>query len=299
MISKIIPDDRMPVDEYGVRAEIIGDPISVFNRMNPGQWYEQYINRIAELGVTNPIREKYNRLHGKFSDADVQDAFNLATALMFDVNPNYAELVNNMHNTLDKRRELVMDIIREGMFIQVSPFQNNIDEKFILTLEDKWKIKKTKVTWIHTRSDGTEVKVTSRKPILIGEEYWHLLHKMPHMRCSSIGYVNQYRTPIKPNSLAKSQFPYSQTPIRLGEDEIRNIVMVAGPETAAKLLGEYANNFEAVSQLANHLLNDKHPGKLKSIEMNTDEIIQGNAIVNVTKHMFSTFGVELTSDDQN
>jgi hypothetical protein len=251
------------------------------------------------LGVTNPIRNKFKSQNNKFSDSDYQDAFSLIAGFLTDINPNYAALVREMHSTLDKKKELVMDVIKDGVYTQVSPFQKNIDEKLILKLEDKWGIRKTKVSWIHTKSDGTKVKVTSKKPILIGEEYWHLLHKMPHMRCSGIGYVNQYRSPIKPNSLAKSQFPYSQTPIRLGEDEIRNIVMTSGEETAARLLGEYSNNFEAVSQLASHLLNDKHPGKLKRIEMPTDEIIAGNAIVNVTKHMFSTFGVELAPDDQN
>ena len=249
--------------------------------------------------MTNPIRNKYQSQNNKFSDADFQDAFSLITGFLQDINPNYAKLVREYHQTMDQKKDLVLDVIRNGVYTQVSPFQKNITEKLILELEEKWQIRKTKVSWIHTRSDGTKVKVTSRKPILIGEEYWHLLHKMPHMRCSGIGYVNQYRTPIKPNSLAKSQFPYSQTPIRLGEDEIRNIVMTAGEDTAARLLGEYANNFEAVSQLASHLLNDKHPGKLKKIEMSTDEIISGNAIVNVTKHMFSTFGVELSADDQN
>lgn len=35
MVSCIKPDNEMPIDADGFRADMIIDPVSVFNRMNP------------------------------------------------------------------------------------------------------------------------------------------------------------------------------------------------------------------------------------------------------------------------
>jgi hypothetical protein len=84
----------------------------------------------------------------------------------------------------------------------------------------------------------------------------------------------------------------------MGEDEIRNLTMVAGPETSTRVLGEYANNTDAVNCLTKHLLTDPEPGKLKSIEMPLSEIIEGNKMVNVQKHIIGAFGVDLTPKEE-
>ena len=134
--------------------------------------------------------------------------------------------------------------------------------------------------------------------MMIGYEYWYLLYKVPHMRCPGVGFVNQFGTPVKPSSGAKVQYPFARVPIRMGEDEIRNLTMVAGPETSTRVLGEYANNTDAVNCLTKHLLTDPEPGKLKSIEMPLSEIIEGNKMVNVQKHIIGAFGVDLTPKEE-
>ena len=42
VVSKIIPDEECPVDAEGFRADIIIDPVSVFNRMNPNNSWAIY-----------------------------------------------------------------------------------------------------------------------------------------------------------------------------------------------------------------------------------------------------------------
>ena len=42
VVSKIIPDNECPVDAEGFRADIIIDPVSVFNRMNPNKSWAIY-----------------------------------------------------------------------------------------------------------------------------------------------------------------------------------------------------------------------------------------------------------------
>ena len=75
--------------------------------------------------------------------------------------------------------------------------------------------------------------------------------------------------------------------------------MAGGGKVAAKITGEYGNSSEAVHNLANHLLRDKEPGKLKEIDMDVAQITESNSIIKVAKHMFSCVGIDMSPEDQN
>lgn len=204
-----------------------------------------------------------------------------------------------MTESYQSKVDLVNECINESFPLNVVPFQKGIDQHKVIDLVNKYCLYKSKVKFGTYDGNGNVRWVTTKKPVLIGYEYWMLLYKVPHMHGSGISHVNQYRTPVKGSKLSMAQYPVNQTPFRLGEDEIRNISMIAGTEVAAKILCEYANNPEAVNILANHLLNDAKPGQLKAInELSIDEMVQGNNIVGVAKHMFSTFGVDMSPADE-
>lgn len=292
VVSLVVPDEMMPVDEQGLRADIVVDPVSVFNRMNPAQWYEQYLTRGSEL-IVQRARDIVATTN------NYEEAYNLIISYCMDVNENYGKLIVEKTPTPQDKVAFVNACFNEGLNLNVVPFQKGIDQHKIMELIQKYHVYKSKVTFGVSDDNGNVKWVTTKKPVMIGYEYWMLLYKTPHMHGSGISYVNQYRTPVKGSKLSMAQYPTNQTPFRLGEDEIRNLTMLAGAETAAKILCEYANNPEAVSVLANHLLNDEKPGKLKAVtELTIDEMIQGNNIVGVTKHMFSSFGVDMSPADE-
>ena len=225
------------------------------------------------------------------------EAFNLIIKFLLVVNPKWAELIQELHATAIKQQELVGEVINGSpIYIQVTPFQKGIDLELIESLKKDWNLHKSKVTFSVPTADGSIKKVTTKQPVLLGHEYWYCLYKIPHMHCANLTYVNQYHCPVRANSLAKATTPLSNTPIRIGEDECRNINMVAGPEVATHITGAYANSVPAVQQLAKHLLFDQTPSQLESIEMTTDEIIKSNSIGNVVKHTFSCMGVNITPD---
>lgn len=220
-------------------------------------------------------------------------AFAYAIEFLKDINPNYGALVESKHPTLQAQIGLIQEIIADGFYLQVSPFQKGIDQKFILKLKEKYGVTKSRVTFTVRDNNGVARQVTSKKPVMIGYEYFYLLYKMPHMRSSGIGYVNQFHSPVRASALAKLQYPFSQTPIRLGEDEIRNIVMTSGVEAAVHILGAYANSPTAVENMAHHLYFDQQPAQLKQIDLTLPEIIRSNSIVGVTKHMFACAGINI------
>lgn len=292
VISKIIPDEDMPTDAYGCRAELIIDPSSVFNRMNMGQWYEQFIARGSWL-VTQRIRAMFtDRI---FTQEKIDQAYEYALSYMTDVHPNYGNLIREESDTPLGRQQMVESILQEGIYVQCSPFQDNISLKLIEQLRKKYEIDKTQVQYAEYRH-GERVIRTTKQAVLIGEEYMHLLYKMPHLRSSGMSYVNQYHSPIHPNKLAKLGHPVLPTPIRFGEDECRNGITTNGAWYMSRLFGLYANSPDAVKSLAHHLLNDQVPSQLDHVEIGTKDIIKSNNIIGVAKHIFSCFGVNITPE---
>lgn len=57
----ILPEDQMPIDELGNRAEMIVDPMSTVNRMNTGRMYEWYFSTSAR-DFTGRIKNDFKEL---------------------------------------------------------------------------------------------------------------------------------------------------------------------------------------------------------------------------------------------
>lgn len=229
----------------------------------------------------------------------VEPAYNLLMEFLNDVNPNYAQLIAQTYNTPDTQRELIADVHKRGVFINVVPFTDGLDPQRMLYLRDKYGFHKQPVHMRIQQADGSYKDITTKKPVLIGEQTFYMLYKMPHQRCAGLSFINQYRTPIKPSSLAKLQCQITRTPIKLGEDECRNLIMVAGPEVVARIVGMYANSAPAVTALSEHLLFAQDPAKLWEVPMTTQEMVKTNAMVNVVRHIFSCFGVSISTSTRN
>ena len=287
-MSKIIPDKEMIRDEQGQPVEIIIDPISVINRMNPGQLIEQLLNRGSEI-----VRKRVADMVAGIPKGQPawEQAYNLVIDWLSDVHKNWGDLVHsdNQRNKI----AFVEEVIRDGIYLQITPFLKGLDQNHLARLIEKYGITKSHLSWPVTDAQGNTKMVTTKQKVMVGSEYFYLLYKTPHIRCPGIGYVSQYRTPIRVSPSAKYSHPFSQTPLKLGEDEIRNIVATSGAETAAHILGVYANNYHAVESLANHLLFDQRPSQLNKIETPLDEIVDANAIVNVTRHIFACMGIDI------
>ena len=104
VITKICKREDMPVDQYGVRADIIFCTIATVNRMNLGRRYEQYINclsyhmsrRIAGIlgfGRTGVSPEEVSAL----PDSVIKTAKDLLVDYYGCVNPQMKERYNALN----------------------------------------------------------------------------------------------------------------------------------------------------------------------------------------------------------
>lgn len=291
VITDIWKDEDMPTDQQGFKADIIVDDQSVFNRMNPGQQMEQLIARCAEI-VRRNITEVIK------TTGDYHRAWDMLIEFENDVNRKFAAKLNQTHPTDELKRGLLNECVAGEMHVNVLPFQKNMTVDHMRFLCNKYNGFKSPVTFTIHNSDGTSKTITTKRPVLVGAENWMLLAKMPHAHGNGVSYVNQCKIPVKGSKLASVQYPMNQTPYRLGEDEIRNIIMFAGPEVAAKILAEYANNPEAVEALTRYLLTNENPGDLKELPgFDTARYIDGNNIIGMLKYKNATFGNDMCPED--
>ena len=251
-----------------------------------GQQYEQFINRGNEL-LRRRVKEVIN------TTKNYEQAFSMMVEWARDINSNYAQLLEEINPTLNDKVSLVNDTIKNGFFMQIAPFTDGINQEKVLYLSDKYNIKASNVTYTIIDEHHNKKSVTTKQPVLIGEMFTWLLNKIPHLRACGIGYINNFRTPAKSGNKFNSISPYSVTAIRIGEDEIRNITATAGGDVAAIIHGMYGNNKEALDMLATTLLTSPTPSRIKNIDMSLADIIHGNNMVNVTKHMFGCFGIDI------
>lgn len=281
VVSKIAADEDMPVDDYGIRADMIMNPVAVFNRMNTAQFLDQDVNR-ADYFVLQAIK-----------DMPPLAAFEYISGYLSFINPKWGALCEKLHSTEQLKVQFIQEVKEKGLYKQVSPFQEGFDETFSLRLQERYPHPKTPVTFAVYDREGNRKVIRTKRAVSIGDEYIYLLYKTPHLSSAGTAYVNQFHTPIRPSSYGRLQYPFSQTPIKVGEDEGRNITMVAGAPTMARILGMYANSPKAVNQLEHVLISSKQPSQLKNIGMTTEEIVESNTIIGVARHIFATAGIDI------
>jgi len=284
VISDIRPDDQMPIDDYGFKADLVIDPHAVVNRMNPGQMFEQYINRVSEIIRKNvEIMVYENRL---------REAYDYVLEYIELINSNYANMIVKP-NTENNYHAFLLDIIKDGIYLFIPPFLKHMSPDFIITLYEKYGVENTPVTFYAKGKDGEMIKSRSKCNVCIGSKYIYLLYKLPHVKSPGVSYINQFKVPVKASAHNKLMFPIGQTPLRLGEDETRIMTMCSDAEYVVRLMGVHANSFEAVKCMISHLLREEYPSKLTSIPMSTDKIIATNNVISVAKHMMATMGVSM------
>lgn len=292
VVSTVWDDEDMPVDEQGVRADIIISPESVFNRMNPAQMFEQFYNRASTL-----IRDRL--VKNELGDTD--QAFEYILNFITDCRKVYGDFLRERITTYEQKEAFLLDVEDKGIYLVFPPFCKDVSPKQLLYIAEKYNITESPVTYIQRRTGGRHKTVTTKEPVCIGSKYIYLLGKIPLAGMSSVqvGYVNQFGTPIKPEKKEiKSQYLYGLTPLRYGEDEICMLTMSIGPEAVSRFVGTTANSPTAVQELARNLLVQQKPSQLGRIDYETDDIIRENVNIGIITHMMGAIGYDISESSE-
>lgn len=273
----------MPVNDYGVRADMVIGPEAVINRMNVGQLYEQFINCIA-----GSVLRRMSQM------ATVEEQYAHLTEFIDDINPVYGRIVRTQTMDFKRREKFVRETMRKDLIVLVvPPFLSTISEQWVLDLRDKYQEYPTPVEYNLRDTEGNLIRrVRTHKPIWIGKKYVYILCKIPHARSCGMSYVNQLQVPIRIKTKKhKSQYPIGLVPIRLGEDENRNIKMAVG-KMAYRILSLYANSPEATQMLTEDLLTNPKPTQLQWVDINEEGMAKTNMMIKSYRHMLTTCGID-------
>ena len=296
----------MPVDDNGIRADIIMTPASIINRMNPSQMLEQFWNRVGVQVIRN-LKDKL----GVPYDAEIADykslpafqknwknIYSYIVGFFNDFRPAYAKFINEIHPTDQLKMEFAEGCLQEGLYL-INGFRTPNTPEEIIHVAEKYGVKTTPVTYrVQNKDTGEWKTIRTKTDVMIGSKYLMVLGKIPSSAISAVavGHVSQHETPIKPKSKhIKSQNVIGHTPQKFGEDETCILNMSIGPAAIARFYGEYATSPECVKQLAEMLLKEPTPSAIPCMPVTTQDIVRQSVNVSLLVHMLAVIGYHVTT----
>jgi hypothetical protein len=246
VISEIRPDDRMPytIDEDGTHhpLDVIANPLSCPNRLNPFQWIEMSLTHEAEHLIKDHIM-KANTSAKKWSI--------LKKFMAYFNERGEADQLQDYYDDLDTKgkKEFWKSIEAGELFINYPPMWENkaaIDK--IAELAKIFGIQRDDV-YVHTF--GRDIKLL--RPITVGYKYMLKLKQDSEKNFSarSTGSLSQQGLPEKSNKIRTNEMLYSSTPIALGRDENNNLGIGVEPFMLCKLHLFYRTSPFARRQVGN------------------------------------------------
>jgi hypothetical protein len=279
VVVVIKPDDEMPIDEQGFKADICIDPVAVLKRTNIIQLYEQYFNRVL----------KWQAMHLD-SLGPIENQFARIIEVLNDINPEYAKIVANTKNTKDKIERYVDDCKNDTIKLCCPPGMDKLNTETIFLLNQKYSTPISPVEFTIMTSSGKK-RIKTKDPVCIGAKYIYLLSKYPKPLAPGFGYVNQYHLPIGLKD--KNATPIGTTPIRFGEAESRMFTTAVGPEAIIRLRCLYGNSKIGPNAMLDAIMSTDTPSKIDRVNISTEELYDDNHAIRIAEHMLNTCGIQM------
>lgn len=229
IISKVLPDDEMPITEYGEKVDLVLNALGVVNRLNPSQLYEVELNFIS-----NNIVRKMKEMKSLKKKADFLFDY------ISEINEEQADHMREYYSSLStsEKREFIKDTEEGGIYLHQPPFWGNVSFDRLAEIYDKY-------DWIEPYTcyiKGKEI----RKKLIVGEQYFTKMKHEPMSKFSarSTSYINMKNAPSKSLNYKRHQVLYSTTAIRLGEMEFDNLLLTQQPEEVVRLASMYSSSEE-------------------------------------------------------
>lgn len=278
-VGIVKPDEEMPINDYGVRADICIDLISVIKRTNVIQFYEQFINCI--------LKYQAQHLHEL---GTIDNQFNRIVEVLTDINPEYGKLISEMHQTPEQRLEYVEECKADTIKICVPSGCDTIDSDMVKRIISKYHVPISPVEFVINTDRGKE-KVRTEEPVLIGTKYIFLLSKYPKPLAPGYGYVNKCHVPVNPGS--SNNAPIGATPIRFGESESRIFAATIKIPTILRLKCLYSGSRIGPDLMIKKLMSTSHPSQIDRVPVSTEELYDDNPSIQIAHHMFQTAGINV------
>lgn len=131
--GEIVDEEFMPVDEDGVRADMIVASAGVVPRMNPEQKYEHELNFIADKFVRHHLMKEQSH----------EKQVKMLHEFVSMINKEYADSLLKYMCSLTKyeQQKMIREIAEEGLYLQLPPFNDFMNIDSLGALYKKYDIK--------------------------------------------------------------------------------------------------------------------------------------------------------------
>jgi hypothetical protein len=302
VICHIANPEDMPVDENGVRADMVMDGNSTNSRMNLGRLEEQYINA-ASWKCTKTVREilgvqpNDTALEQRIEAMEtthphlVNAAWDHLMGYIEIISPNYMHEPFMSGEYPHRRSHYLASVVMETeAIILFFPPENDREYPDIVRMlerDEKYRPHSGPVTY--RGYSGRKVK--TKRNFMIGSVYILLLEKIADdWTAVSSGKLQHHGVLSQITSWDKHSTPYRNQAIRgWGESEIRISVSYAGARLTADLL-DRNNNPRTRRHMLDNLLQAPKPTDIYAIVDRKVVPYGGNKPLQLVKHMAECAG---------
>ena len=248
VVVKVVPDDWAPVDKHGTRADIIQDPLSIGNRMNPTKLLEHYLNATSD----QVERELRAAVADGWTESAVQWCWERMLRYYQICSPTmYDKITSKAYRQTPRQHIEQLLAHKHGIGLHIPTNNKPENVAIVKALREEFPIDYGPVSYV----GASGRRVTTIKPVMIASQYLILLEKTGSdwSACSS-GSLQQHGILAKLTRHDKHARPGRLSPTRsLGEDETRLIAAVSTNNTSAQRLvakyGKTANDGLAMAEL--------------------------------------------------
>jgi hypothetical protein len=195
------------------------------------------------------------------------------------VNPKQAKFLTEF---IDDKVEFIHEIKQGGFIIHQAPFFENINMNMLSDIYRKYDfIKPYKISH-------------SSVPLIVADLYMMRLKHLNFNKFStrSAKNVSLKEVPIKSNTDYKMyKSLYSTNPVRFGEQEILNLMLVKDTGALAGMVAAYSTNKNSREDLVEKLLTQKNPFDLVDIEYEGK-----SSVYKILEVYFKCIGIEIEVD---
>lgn len=286
VVSKILPDDMMPILDNGVRVDIIKNQSTCINRENIGQLHEQSMAFI-NMRIIDCMNEGLANKTMTYCDC-----FNLWYDYIHMINPeqaDYALLYTHRDNEAECEH-FITSILNDGIVISMQPFTTPINIDTIRAIYDRfdWIKPYTNVQMPIEDSMGNIRFVQARRPLIAGKIYNYRLKQYAEEKFSvtslSATNLKNLNTRSKANKVFESK--YTKTPIMFGFMESADMAHL-GMQYVVMNLMLYSNSPQARRLFEGLLIGD--PFDI-DIQLDKDSKNRNAEIINA---LLKTLGLRL------
>lgn len=302
VVTRVVPDDEMPLDEDGVPLDGYMDDISTSNRMNTPRMDEIVITACAETCV-NQMRDLWYR-------GDKEGAWNLMREFYSIISPPMMLAMDEVTSPKQKDQTLY-EVIRSKE--ETPPLEINglrifmasdlpIDNvEAIAELSRVFPPREHHLTI--TVKDEQKSKVVTKYPSVIGELYIMALERAGNVFTATASPKRQpHGIPVKPGSSERASSVSVDTPTRnLDEDTTRGMCSLIGAMGVAEIFDRSLNPISH-QQECRSIFHSENPARIRTtVPRNEDELdetvygqkiipLSGGRVSQLRNHIMATGG---------